>query len=89
MTMAKTTSIQLGDHFETFIAKKLDEGTYRNASELIREGLRRIETDEQKLESLRAKLARGERDIKEGRFKVYESVEKLREAINRRIQAHV
>ena len=46
LIMAKTTGVQLGDHFDAFIAEKLETGRYRNAGELIREGLRRIEIDE-------------------------------------------
>ena len=87
MTMAKTTSIQLGDHFDRFIAEKLKSGRYRNASELIREGLRRIETDEKQLEALRARLDIGRKDAEEGRFVVVESAEELNAAIDRRIAA--
>ena len=84
-TMSKTTSIRLGEHFDTFIDEKLKSGSYKNASELIREGLRRIESDEKRLEALRAKLARGEQDYKEGKYRVYESAEELGAAINKKL----
>ena len=40
--MPKTTSIKLGEHFDAFIASQLKSGSYKNASELIREGLRKV-----------------------------------------------
>ena len=43
--MAKNTSIALGDHFDTYISEKLNFGKYSLASEVTREGLRRLEND--------------------------------------------
>ena len=85
--MAKTTSIQLGDHFDNFIAKKLKSGRYRNASELIREGLRRIETDEQKLEALRTRLDIGRRQAEKGQFVENFSFESIMAGIDQRIKS--
>ncbi len=87
MTMAKTTSIQLGDHFDKFIAEKLKSGRYRNASELIREGLRRIETDEQKLEALRARLDIGRLQAEKGQFVENFSFESIMAGIDQRIKS--
>ena len=87
MEMAKSTSITLGDHFDTFIAKKLKEGSYRNASELIREGLRKIEEEDLKLTALRKMLDRGRKDLEEGRFKTYHSIDELRVDINKELEA--
>lgn len=39
-TIAKTTNICLGDHFEKFINTQLSEGRYGSATEIVREGLR-------------------------------------------------
>ena len=86
MTMAKTTSIQLGDHFDNFIAEKLKSGRYRNASELIREGLRRIETAEEKLEALSARLDIGRRQAEKGGFVDNFSYESLMAGIDERIK---
>lgn len=34
--MAKTTSVSLGGHFETFIGERIKAGRYGNASEVVR-----------------------------------------------------
>lgn len=57
--MAKNTSISLGNHFEQFIARQVAEGRYGSASEVIRAGLRKLEDDDQKLETLRALIKEG------------------------------
>jgi len=70
--MAKNTSVSLGDHFEQFIAGQVDSGRYGSASEVVRTGLRLLETNESKLEVLRNALIVGERS---GRAKYsYESL---------------
>ena len=58
--MAKTTSFNLGDHFEQFISSQIKSGRYGNASEVVRASLRRMEENEQKLEALRQALIDGE-----------------------------
>ncbi|MDH5326150.1 MAG: type II toxin-antitoxin system ParD family antitoxin [Gammaproteobacteria bacterium] len=58
--MPKNTSISLGDHFDEFVAKQLDSGRYGSASEVIRAGLRLLEDNEAKLETLRQLLKEGE-----------------------------
>lgn len=57
--MAKNTSISLGNHFDDFIAKQVSEGRYGSASEVIRAGLRKLEDEEKKLETLRALIKEG------------------------------
>ena len=70
--MAKNTSVSLGHHFEEFIAEQVDSGRYGSASEVVRAGLRLLETNESKLEVLRNALIAGERS---GRAKYsYESL---------------
>jgi len=59
--MSKNTSIYLGDHFETFMTKEIDSGRYKSASEIVRAGLRLLESEEKKLEILRSALVEGEK----------------------------
>jgi len=70
--MARNTSVSLGDHFDQFIAEQIDSGRYGSASEVVRAGLRLLESTESKLEVLRNALIAGERS---GRSKYsYESL---------------
>ena len=57
--MAKNTSISFGSHFDDFVAKQVSKGRYGSASEVIRAGLRKLEDEEQKLETLRALIQEG------------------------------
>ncbi|PIQ33284.1 MAG: type II toxin-antitoxin system ParD family antitoxin [Zetaproteobacteria bacterium CG02_land_8_20_14_3_00_50_9] len=58
--MARNTSITLNAHFDEFIAESVKNGRYDSASEVIRAGLRLLESNERKLESLRMMLEEGE-----------------------------
>ena len=62
MAQAKTQTLSLGEHWNSFIEKKLNQGRYASASEMVRDGLRLIEEREanSKLEALRAALIEGE-----------------------------
>ena len=57
--MAKNTSVSLGEHFDQFIATQLSKGRYGSATEVVRAGLRLLENEEQKLETLRHLIAEG------------------------------
>jgi len=59
--MAKNTSITIGSHFDEFITERVKHGRYNSASEVVRAGLRLLETSETKFETLRAMLAEGEK----------------------------
>ncbi len=58
--MPKNTSVTLGNHFEQFISQQIERGRFNSASEAIRAGLRLLEEQEAKLESIRRALIEGE-----------------------------
>lgn len=57
--MGKNTSVSLGDYYETFVEKLLRENRFKNASEIIRAGLRLLEEDENSNAALRAEIMKG------------------------------
>lgn len=57
--MARNTSISLGDHFENFVDNRVSTGRFKNASEVIRAGLRLLEDEETKLITLKRALEEG------------------------------
>jgi antitoxin ParD1/3/4 len=57
--MARTTSFTLGKDLEEFVREKVDSGTYSSASEVLREALRRMATEERKERDLLAALDAG------------------------------
>ncbi len=58
--MSKNTSMTLGTHFDEFIAAQLTSGRYGSASEIVRAGLRLLEDNVTKLETLRRLITEGE-----------------------------
>ncbi|MHA8050320.1 type II toxin-antitoxin system ParD family antitoxin [Aquirufa sp. ROCK-SH2] len=57
--MGRNTSISLGDYFESFVDNSVAEGRYKNASEVIRAGLRLLELEENKIIALKMALKEG------------------------------
>lgn len=57
--MGRNTSVALGDYFESFVDKKVAAGRFKNASEVIRAGLRLLEEEETKIVVLRKALKEG------------------------------
>jgi antitoxin ParD1/3/4 len=47
--MNRNTSISLGNYFDNFIQSKISAGRYKNASEVVRAGLRLLEEEENKV----------------------------------------
>ncbi|MFT5116363.1 MAG: antitoxin ParD1/3/4 [Parasphingorhabdus sp.] len=68
---AKNTTIILGDHFRSYVTKKVRSGRYSNTSEVIRDGLRRMEEDDEKQEALKKRIALGAQEIKQGKHSDY------------------
>lgn len=58
--MSRNTSVSLGAHFDDFIASQLARGHYSTASEVLRAGLRLLETQETHAAALRRLLDEGE-----------------------------
>lgn len=61
--MQRNTSVTIGDHFQSFIHRKIDEGRFESISEAVRAGLRLLEAEEIKLSLLREKLSEGEAQL--------------------------
>ncbi len=57
--MSKNTSISLGDYFEDFVENRISEGRYKNASEVIRAGLRLLEEEERRIMLLKKAIQDG------------------------------
>lgn len=58
--MPRNTSVTLGEHFDNFVHEKIEQGRFQSVSEVVRAGLRKLEEDEIRLQSLRVKLLAGE-----------------------------
>ncbi len=65
-----TRNINLTEHYDQFVEEQVDAGKYKNASEVLRAGLRLLEqqtqTEEQKLKVLRKLAAEGFRELDQG-----------------------
>jgi antitoxin ParD1/3/4 len=57
--MGRNTSVSLGDYFEDFVERRIAEGRYKNASEVIRAGLRLLEEEENKIAALKSAIQDG------------------------------
>lgn len=57
--MGRNTSVSLGNHFEDFVDNRVSTGRFKNASEVIRAGLRLLEEEESKIIALKKALEDG------------------------------
>lgn len=57
--MNRNTSISLGHYFDDFIQDRLSSGRYKNASEVVRAGLRLLEEEESRVQSLKKSIQEG------------------------------
>lgn len=58
--MSNTTSINLGEHFTSFLSQLTASGRYGSASEAVRAALRLLESEESRYEALQRALQEGE-----------------------------
>ena len=77
-----TRNVVLTSHQNQLVDRLVTSGRYQNASEVLREGLRLIESRDveaaQRLEVLRDAVAVGIADIEAGRFQSFDTPEALR-----------
>ena len=57
--MSRNTSISIGSYFDNFIQNRIAAGRFKNASEVIRAGLRLLEEDENRFIVLREAIKEG------------------------------
>ena len=57
--MGRNTSVSLGNYFENFVDSRVSEGRFKNASEVIRAGLRLLEEQESKIIALKKAISEG------------------------------
>ena len=57
--MSRNTSISIGDYFDNFIQNRISAGRFKNASEVVRAGLRLLEAEENRIIALREAIREG------------------------------
>lgn len=57
--MNRNTSISLGSYFDSFIQSRISAGRYKNASEVVRAGLRLLEEEENRIIVLKEAIKEG------------------------------
>jgi len=57
--MGNNTSVSLGNYFEEFVEDSIAKGRFKNASEMIRAGLRLLEEEEHKAMALKKAIKDG------------------------------
>lgn len=76
-----TRNVVLTDHQATLVDRLVRSGRYQNASEVLRDGLRMVETqeaeDRARLKSLREAVRIGLDDLQAGRFRSFNHPEAL------------
>ena len=57
--MDRNTSVSLGGYFDNFIKSRISTGRFKNASEVVRAGLRLLEEEENKVVALKNAIQDG------------------------------
>lgn len=76
--MGRNTSVSLGDYFENFVEGRILEGRFKNASEVIRAGLRMLEEEENKIIALKKAINEGKESGIAENFNAKEHLESLK-----------
>jgi antitoxin ParD1/3/4 len=84
MEMSKNTSFNLGDHFSGFVKEQVQSGRYGSGSEVMRAGLRVLETQEKNIKALREKLAIGAGQADRGEFVKNFSMDDIQRQIDKK-----
>lgn len=58
--MSRNTSVSLGDHFAEFVDAQVQSGRYGSVSDVVRAGLRLLESHETQVRALQEALKAGE-----------------------------
>jgi antitoxin ParD1/3/4 len=66
-----TMHVNLSSEMESYIKSKVGSGFYGNATEVIRDAVRKMQAEEERRTSFRAAIAVGEADIAAGRVTPY------------------
>ena len=86
--MGRNTSVALGDHFEHFVDNRVSTGRFKNASEVIRAGLRLLEEEESKILVLKKAIKDGIESGLAKNFNAKKHLEKLKSAKRKNDQVH-
>ncbi len=80
-----TRNVVLTEHQADLIEKLVGSGRYQNASEVLREGLRLVESreaeDRARLKALREAAKVGLDDLREGRYRSFDSFDALNDYV--------
>lgn len=71
----------MGEHFEEYVTQKVHSGSYSSVSEVIRAGLRLLESEEKKIIELRKALIIGEESGWIDDFDPVKNLEKLHNSV--------
>ncbi len=75
----ENVSVSLGEYDRELLQNQVQSGRFASRSEVVRAGLRLLDDYEhnQKLQRLRAEIAKGDADFEAGRYTEYDDVDTL------------
>lgn len=81
-------NVSLTPELEKLVNDKVSSGLYNSASEVVREALRLLQEQDEikriRLEELRSEIKAGADQIRQGKYKVYETADALIDDIEKR-----